>query len=54
MGKNQEQHNQLIWVRKDLHRLMSIEGAKNGTRIGGMINKLIRDYLDREGIEYNK
>ena len=33
---------------------MSIEAAKNGTRIGGMINKLILDYLDETGIEYEK
>ena len=54
MGKYQEQNNKLIWVKKDLHRLMSIEAAKNGTRIGGMINKLILDYLDENGIEYEK
>jgi hypothetical protein len=54
MGKYQEQNNKLVWLKKDLHRLMSIEAAKNGTRIGGMINKLILEYLDKEGIEYEK
>lgn len=54
MSKYQEQNNKLIWVRKDLHRLMSIEAAKNGIRIGGMINQLILDYLEKEGIEHKQ
>lgn len=54
MGKKQEQNNKLVWLKKDLHRLISIEAAKNGTRIGGMMNKLIIDYLKEQGVEYKK
>ena len=54
MGLKQQTQNKLVWIPQDLHRLISIEGAKNGTRVGGMIKKLIYDYLDKEGVEYEK
>jgi predicted HicB family RNase H-like nuclease len=40
----------IVWVEKDLHKIFSVEAAKNGMRVGGYVNKLLRDYVVDKGL----
>jgi hypothetical protein len=50
MATNSETQK-IVWVDKDLHKILSIESARNSQRVGRFINQILRDWLETNKIK---